>query len=267
MSRRRSPEAAPPAFFPCCGSSPFLSCEPLHSTARGHSSAGRALQWHCRGHRFDPGWLHQQRQGLSQRWLSPFDYLGYHMATTRIRGAAQFWRQSVAVSGRRLADPPHDRYPAYDQGRAGGRWLKRSTAGFSLKPKWLNAKVGAGAGTGYGSAICCGRIVSERLSGASAVTGRWRFPGSHQAAAMRARLAALDMTAGCLDCRLDDGGVLRNRLGQRTRSESGFGIGPIFAGRRGAQQADRGGMDSHQETVGRRQFHEFARNPERVRGR
>src|SRR5690348_4132885 len=27
--------------------------------AWGHSSAGRALQWHCRGRRFDPGWLHQ----------------------------------------------------------------------------------------------------------------------------------------------------------------------------------------------------------------
>src|SRR3546814_7588890 len=26
--------------------------------ARGLSSAGRALQWHCRGHRFDPGRLH-----------------------------------------------------------------------------------------------------------------------------------------------------------------------------------------------------------------
>ena len=25
----------------------------------GHSSAGRARQWHCRGHRFDPDWLHQ----------------------------------------------------------------------------------------------------------------------------------------------------------------------------------------------------------------
>ena len=24
----------------------------------GHSSAGRALQWHCRGQRFDPAWLH-----------------------------------------------------------------------------------------------------------------------------------------------------------------------------------------------------------------
>jgi putative transcriptional regulator len=26
----------------------------------GHSSAGRALQWHCRGQRFDPAWLHQK---------------------------------------------------------------------------------------------------------------------------------------------------------------------------------------------------------------
>ena len=25
---------------------------------RAHSSAGRALQWHCRGQRFDPAWVH-----------------------------------------------------------------------------------------------------------------------------------------------------------------------------------------------------------------
>ena len=29
------------------------------SGARGHSSVGRALQWHCRGRRFDSDWLHQ----------------------------------------------------------------------------------------------------------------------------------------------------------------------------------------------------------------
>jgi cyclophilin family peptidyl-prolyl cis-trans isomerase len=28
------------------------------TTARGHSSAGRALAWHARGRRFEPGWLH-----------------------------------------------------------------------------------------------------------------------------------------------------------------------------------------------------------------
>ena len=26
--------------------------------SRGHSSAGRALAWHARGRRFEPGWLH-----------------------------------------------------------------------------------------------------------------------------------------------------------------------------------------------------------------
>ena len=39
--------------------------EPANGVIGGHSSAGRALQWHCRGHRFDPGWLHQLNQGPS----------------------------------------------------------------------------------------------------------------------------------------------------------------------------------------------------------
>ena len=30
----------------------------LRAPLRGHSSAGRALAWHARGRRFDPGWLH-----------------------------------------------------------------------------------------------------------------------------------------------------------------------------------------------------------------
>ena len=33
-------------------------CALSRSQGRGHSSAGRALAWHARGHRFDPGWLH-----------------------------------------------------------------------------------------------------------------------------------------------------------------------------------------------------------------
>jgi hypothetical protein len=28
---------------------------------RGYSSAGRALAWHARGHRFDPVYLHHQK--------------------------------------------------------------------------------------------------------------------------------------------------------------------------------------------------------------
>src|SRR3546814_5507417 len=43
---------------------------------RGHSSAGRALQWHCRGQRFDPAWLHQNSQrvrGFALRTLCCFE--------------------------------------------------------------------------------------------------------------------------------------------------------------------------------------------------
>ena len=32
----------------------------LRSESWGYSSAGRALEWHSRGHRFDPGYLHQK---------------------------------------------------------------------------------------------------------------------------------------------------------------------------------------------------------------
>ena len=30
---------------------------------RGYSSAGRALEWHSRGQRFDPAYLHDERYG------------------------------------------------------------------------------------------------------------------------------------------------------------------------------------------------------------
>src|SRR5690242_16400684 len=33
----------------------------------GHSSAGRALEWHSRGRRFDPAWLHQPLSSTSRR--------------------------------------------------------------------------------------------------------------------------------------------------------------------------------------------------------
>ena len=35
------------------------------SSDRGHSSVGRAREWHSRGRRFDPAWLHQISQQLS----------------------------------------------------------------------------------------------------------------------------------------------------------------------------------------------------------
>ena len=33
---------------------------------RGHSSVGRALEWHSRGRGFDSPWLHQLEQGLER---------------------------------------------------------------------------------------------------------------------------------------------------------------------------------------------------------
>src|SRR5690606_27749777 len=41
---------------------------------RGHSSVGRALEWHSRGRRFDPDWLHQDSKspaGNSWAFLMP----------------------------------------------------------------------------------------------------------------------------------------------------------------------------------------------------
>jgi hypothetical protein len=35
---------------------------------RGHSSVGRAREWHSRGRRFDPAWLHQISQALSRKF-------------------------------------------------------------------------------------------------------------------------------------------------------------------------------------------------------
>ncbi len=38
------------------------ACYPTGSFERGHSSAGRALEWHSRGRRFDPAWLHHKNK-------------------------------------------------------------------------------------------------------------------------------------------------------------------------------------------------------------
>ena len=32
----------------------------VYNTPRGYSSAGRALEWHSRGQRFDPAYLHHE---------------------------------------------------------------------------------------------------------------------------------------------------------------------------------------------------------------
>jgi hypothetical protein len=74
--RSRKSAAAMPHFCSCCGGRGFLTCQPSaamrrRAAVRGHSSAGRALQWHCRGHRFDPGWLHHLNEGLGRHRPSP----------------------------------------------------------------------------------------------------------------------------------------------------------------------------------------------------
>ena len=42
----------------------------LHKIIWGYSSAGRALEWHSRGQRFDPAYLHQNK--TDSQWLSVF---------------------------------------------------------------------------------------------------------------------------------------------------------------------------------------------------
>jgi hypothetical protein len=44
-----------------------------HSVHSGkHRETLFLYQWHCRGHRFDPGWLHQYHQGLRWRQRGPW---------------------------------------------------------------------------------------------------------------------------------------------------------------------------------------------------
>ena len=40
----------------------YNHCSDAEHLTRGYSSAGRALEWHSRGQRFDPAYLHQERE-------------------------------------------------------------------------------------------------------------------------------------------------------------------------------------------------------------
>ena len=55
------PNSSPRSRPPDC----WLPAVRFPNSDRGHSSVGRAREWHSRGRRFDPAWLHQMR-------LSPF---------------------------------------------------------------------------------------------------------------------------------------------------------------------------------------------------
>src|SRR6478752_1172582 len=48
--------------------------------AWGHSSVGRALEWHSRGRRFDSAWLHQ----ISPDYAGTVDVLGQFAATPSV---------------------------------------------------------------------------------------------------------------------------------------------------------------------------------------
>ena len=54
--------------------------------SRGHSSAGRALQWHCRGRRFDPDWLHQDLPSWQSLPASPSSRGLGHRPFTAVTG-------------------------------------------------------------------------------------------------------------------------------------------------------------------------------------
>ena len=71
---------------------------PRFVPARGHSSVGRALEWHSRGRRFDPAWLHHSLQWLSGPPLLKHSRPSNQLATT----ITQFRCPYRAVSG---ADP------------------------------------------------------------------------------------------------------------------------------------------------------------------
>ena len=45
----------------------FLSPRSYSHAGRGHSSVGRALEWHSRGQGFDSPWLHQAKQRLRRK--------------------------------------------------------------------------------------------------------------------------------------------------------------------------------------------------------
>ena len=46
-----------------------------HPFIWGYSSAGRALEWHSRGQRFDPAYLHQTRKALKTLRFQGFSFL------------------------------------------------------------------------------------------------------------------------------------------------------------------------------------------------
>ena len=53
---------------------------------RGYSSAGRALEWHSRGQRFDPAYLHQDLKSSDFRSFSIFSGQGSSLGKAKTQG-------------------------------------------------------------------------------------------------------------------------------------------------------------------------------------
>ena len=55
---------------------------------RGYSSAGRALEWHSRGQRFDPAYLHHEKQQLFNNGLRNNEPNQYGLIAQPVRAHA-----------------------------------------------------------------------------------------------------------------------------------------------------------------------------------
>ena len=124
---------------------PFLSCYNTYRSVEpnriwGYSSAGRALEWHSRGQRFDPAYLHQNhrkrlvfggffvfcvvfRNGAklcsSANWKATRVWVAFLYTFLPKRAAKRYKMQSAPLSDR----PPQ--YPAVRHGKP-RRLLQRS---------------------------------------------------------------------------------------------------------------------------------------------
>ena len=53
---------------------------------RGYSSAGRALEWHSRGQRFDPAYLHQKKRQIRFLWETDLPFYILNSSHIEIAG-------------------------------------------------------------------------------------------------------------------------------------------------------------------------------------
>ncbi len=103
----------------------------------GHSSAGRALEWHSRGRRFDPAWLHQP-PGSSARLSGLSDFSRHSRGLDAPFGIGELARRGSARSAPPLGRPFSTREvecPGHD-----GRDR------FDLRGDWFDLSAGAGRG-------------------------------------------------------------------------------------------------------------------------